>query len=289
MCREVEELGEALARVVGALDPDSVPLPEATELWSSFDGIERLAGAAKAARPAGGGVGAWERAGCRSAAELLAARGGTSVGEAKRELETSARLLSAPATEAALRSGELSGARAGAIADAAVLAPGAERGQVETVGRKSPRELRDDCARVRAAVDPDPETTCTRIRAARRLRSFRDPEGAWVLAGRGTVDAGARVEAALAPIIDECFRSARSRGEREPREAYAFDTLVELARRARERAGVGEAQDARFLALLRLDVEALVRGAVEGEERCALTGILPCRCAWRGSCWARRC
>lgn len=50
-------------------------------------------------------------------------------------------------------------------------------------------------------------------------------------------DAGGVLNAALDPVIDEFFRTARGERRRESREAYAFHALVELARRARGRSG----------------------------------------------------
>src|SRR5207249_10443659 len=78
--------------------------------------------------------------------------------------------------------------------------------------------------------------------------------------------------------------AARSEGRHEPREAYAFDALIELARRAVDGGDMGAGDEARpkarrmrarFLALLRVDYEALVRGAVEGEERSEIGGCGP--------------
>ena len=59
-----------------------------------------------------------------------------------------------------------------------------------------------------------------------------DGEGAWNLHVRGTVADGARVHAALAPLIDEVFTEHRQAGAHEPAEAYAFDALLRLAERA---------------------------------------------------------
>ena len=122
--------------------------------------------------------------------------------------------------------------QARAVVDAASANPAAEERLVTEAGRASLTELRAACAKAKAAADPDPETTYRRIHSERRLRQFTDPEGAWNLAARGTPDAGARFNAALEPVIDELFAVARSEGRHEPREAYAFDALIELARRA---------------------------------------------------------
>jgi hypothetical protein len=268
---------DELAAIVAALDPDGVPLTEAPALWADFDGLERLGRAGKVllARRVDESR-AWHREGYRSAAEYLAVKGGASVGEARRELQSSEKLGATPAAERALRRGRLSGAQAASIIDAAAANPAAEGRLVRGVERWSHTELRDECARVKAAADPDPDQTYRRIHADRRLRTFTDAEGAWNLHARGTIDAGARLQAALEPIIEEHFRAGRTSGTHEPREAYAFDALVELAGRTQS----SETKSSRrtnpnYRALLRIDLEALRRGAVEGEERCEITGVGP--------------
>ena len=54
---------------------------------------------------------------------------------------------------------------------------------------------------------------------------------------RATVEAQAEFKAAHEPILDELFKRARADGKHEPREAYAFDALIEMARRAIGQAG----------------------------------------------------
>jgi hypothetical protein len=258
----------------------------------------------------------------------MACKAGSSVGEARNGLETSKRLRRLPATEAAVRRGELSRAQAETIADAAAINPAAEQSLLDVAPRSTVADLRQQANRAKAAGDPDPSATHRRIHRQRRLRRFTDDEGAWNLQGRGTPDAGGVFNAALDPIIDEFFRTARGERRRESREAYAFDALIELARRACGRSGhagaalptsepvqtvdptlivdpdapddtdltvdasapdpigAGPVAPARragrqqtsspnpsFLALLRIDVEALVRGRVQGDELCEITGV----------------
>lgn len=210
-------------------------------MWQAFDGVERLATAAKtllAERVDESRV--WTRAGDRSAAEYLARTSGSSVGVARSGLETAKRLRRLPATEAAVRRGALSRAQTEAIADAAAVNPAAEGSLLETAERSSLVELREQANRAKAAGDPDPDATHRRIHARRCLRRFTDGEGAWNLHARGTPDAGAAFNAALDPIIDEIFRGARRDERRESRDAYAFDAVIELARRARVGAGASD-------------------------------------------------
>ena len=272
-----------LAALVGALDPDEVRFADASELWAAFDRIERLASNAKtllAARV--DDAGEWKRTGARSAAEHLARLSGTTTSEARRTLETSQRLGALPLVADAMGSGVLSAAQAGAIAAAAAADPSAQSRLVELAATTNVNELREECLRTRAAADPDVETTHRRIHRERRSRTFADAEGAWNLVALGTVEQGARFEAALEPIIDGLYQEARAAGRRDSREMYAFDALMALADRdaavveGDERpAAKATRPNPRYLALLRVDVAALAEGAAADGEVCEIAGVGP--------------
>jgi hypothetical protein len=325
--RQVRDLEKVLRSEVGRLEPVAVPFSEAPAMWQSFDAIERLAAAAKTLLAERVDESrAWAREGDRTSAEYLARKAGTSVGAARAGLAASRQLRDLPHTRAALRRGELSRPQAESISDAAAHNPGAERKLIDAAGRTTLTRLREECGRAKAAGDPDSEATHRRIHRERRLRRFTDAEGGWNLQARGTPDAGARVNAALEPIIDDIFTTARRAGRHENRETYAFDALLELARRAQGDGGAGalvsnaagidpavpaagataaerivpgdatapqllepahpgtepgppprrsRAGNARYLGLLRIDIEALVRGRVQGDELCEITGVGP--------------
>ena len=203
-------------------------------------------------------------------------------------------------SQGALRRGEVSLAQA-AVISAAVAANSAEEHRlVELARRVSVPELREECARVRAAADPDPEATNRRLHQARRLRRYVDGEGFWNLHARGTPQAGAAFNAVLDAFTDRVFTTARRAGRTEPAEAYAFDALMALAdqpvgpatdQRDAEHGevdrGAGEPGadllaprlpgrlNPRYLALLRVDVQALHRGRVAGGELCEIRGVGP--------------
>ena len=289
-CADAHHVGEVEARLRGlleVLDPDAVPVFDAPDLWSAFDRVERLAASAKAllARRVADAC-TWRRAGFRSAADQLASWSGTSVGSARSLIETSQRVAELPATAAALREGRLSGAKVEAIAAAATIAPDAEAGLLAVAQKMPLGVLRKDCLRARARTDRD--AAHARIREGRFLREYTDGEGGWNVVGRGVADAGAEFRAALDPIVDEFFKAARAEGRRESREAYAFEALIELARRAAgTQAGAGGGGDAaggaaapkakpvRNFGLLRIDYDTFVRGAVVGDETCDLPGLGP--------------
>src|SRR3954468_12337733 len=109
----------------------------------------------------------FRRDGHPSAAHQLAHVTGSSVGKAKSELEAGKRLEALPATAQALSEGTLSAAKAAAVADAATADPSAEGRLLDHAQRRSLGELKDECARVKAAADPDPDATHRRGDAAR--------------------------------------------------------------------------------------------------------------------------
>ena len=110
-------------------------------------------------------AGRWKRAGKRSAAEQLAAIGGTSVSAAKNQLETSKRIRKLPATAKALRAGKLSAAKAEAIAGSAEVAPGAEDKLLDGAEDAPLADVREKCMRARAK---DREKAHARIRRTGR-------------------------------------------------------------------------------------------------------------------------
>lgn len=149
-------------------------------------------------------------------------------------MTTSKRIVELADTQAALRRGELSASQAEPIAGAASHMPDAEAHLLGMAATSTLAELREECARRKAAGDPDPEATYRRIHENRYLRRRRDGEGGWNLTARGTPDAGALFNSSLDPIIDDIFHAAWAEGRRDERQQYAFDALLEMARRARD-------------------------------------------------------
>jgi hypothetical protein len=270
----------AIGSLVAGLIADDVAARDVTDVWSAFDRIERLVSSAKvllAARAEESG--SWRRAGARSAADHLARLGGTSTSEARRAIENSKDVATLTGVADAMRAGRLSAAQVDAIAPAAAADPFAQTRLIEVAQTTNVTELREECLRTRAAADPDPDATHRRIHENRRSRTNVDREGAWNLRARGTAEQGAVFESKLEPMIDALFAQARAEGRREPREAYAFDALMMLGDRGAEAetepAAKKKSTNPRHLAILRLDLEALRRGATEGDEVCEIPGVGP--------------
>jgi hypothetical protein len=206
----------------------------------------------------------WSESGHRSAAHWVADATGETVGAATRTLETARALEQLPDTNAAFRSGALSGTQAAEITATAVADPDAERELLETAGATSVKGLRDRCRQVRAGAEADDRAWARRLHVERRAHEWNDPEGFYRLEARLAPDAGARFSAAWRAQIDRIFGDARRAGRREPRAAYAADALVALA-------SEGPCKPVQVSAVL--DSAALPRGHTEPGERCEVNGV----------------
>jgi hypothetical protein len=184
---------------------------------------------------------------------------------------------------------------------------------LEAARRVPLAELRQQCARTKAAAQVDAEARRRRIHQRRSLRSFTDAEGVWHLHCRNNPEVGARIMAALDSFREAIFRQARGEGRHEPPEAYAADALTEMARHStgtldgardnavgpvepRAEAGetgataAGEAADrpaspirasapartgGRPKIIVRVDFETLLRGYATEGEVCEIAGFGP--------------
>src|SRR5258705_554259 len=196
-----------------------------------------------------------------------------SVASAQKLLDTSKRVAALPKTEAAVRTGRLSPAKANLVSSAAAVAPECEDALLELAVSAPLAKVRKASLQAKASVGRD--QTHARIQKERSLREYTDDDGAWVLHARGPLEAGQAFRDAITPIIDEYFKTKRVPEEREPREAYAFDALIELVTREGPADGEKPRSSGRYLGLIRADLEAMQRGHVEGEEVCEIAGLGP--------------
>jgi hypothetical protein len=295
MCDQLSALRKATSRYAAGFRPELLSAPDASRAVADAAAIEATASTLKALAAARvAETGDWKKAGHRSPAEALARDTGTSVSTARDALDIGRRLASQPEVDSAARQGKLSSAQLAMITNAAEADPLAERRLLDEAQSSSLAALKDTCARTKAAAHPDLEQRRRCIHEARSLRSWTDVEGVWRLSASGNPEDGAQIMAALAPVTDSLFRSARTEGRREPPTAYAFDALVQLAREAMSTATPnGVASDSRTAGparptrnerhrpgapvklLLRVDYDAFLRGAPATGETCELVGYGP--------------
>jgi Domain of unknown function (DUF222) len=229
MCQQLSELREAISRFAKCFDARSLIGSEAARVVDDAAAIDRMISAVKALAVARvEETKSWGNTGHRSSAEALSHRTGISKGEARDILDSGKRLAEQSDVADAALSGKLSPAQASLIAEAVEADPTSAGRLIQTAQDTSLPELRDDVARTKAAVT-DLEERRRSIHRHRRLRRWVDPEGVWHINGCGTPEEGAQIDAALSPIQNEIFRQARKEGRRESPDAYAFDSLVQLA------------------------------------------------------------
>jgi Domain of unknown function (DUF222) len=277
----IGELRRELAAVAAGLEPRVLSAADARAALEDAAAIRNIAArlvGRLAPRVAEGAE--WRRAGFASEEQWLAAVTGSSAGAARDVLVTARRLDELDVVAGAADRGELSPEQLTAIADAAAADPSAQDRLLAAAKRKPLGQLKDACAQTKRAADRDPEATHARLVAARRLRFSRALDGASQILGCSTPEQMSPVKAAIEKRANELFDAARRAGRHEPRDAYLMDALEQICRdwldggRSDQEPKQLSSRPA-WLGLLRIDVEALQRGSVEGEEICEITGVGP--------------
>jgi hypothetical protein len=212
LAAHMEGLRVALASVVSGLDPDCLTGRDAARLYRGFAALEHLAVAGKTLlAPRIDTSGFWREDGHRDASSLLATLEGVSTGEARRTLVNGRRLDELPATEDALRQGQLSAPKVTELTGAGVLDPSHEAELLKGAGDEPLAKVKERCRRSRAAsATADPLAATRRIRAERHFSSWIDPEGAFCYQGKDTADRGARILDHLGHAAT-CLRKSRRR------------------------------------------------------------------------------
>ena len=224
---------------------------------------------------------AWKGEGAKSLSEWLSSETDCAHYEAQSVVLLANQLQHLPVTQAALLSGDLSGTQAVEVARGAIVAPNTETQLLSLSKHATVRDLRDATNRVVAAATDEAERH-RQVHKSRYLKSWTDSDGSFNLNARITVANGALVMAALKPIQDEIFRSARKSGAHERPEAYAADALMALCEKANNAtlgtaAGANAKKAARpnVVMNIRVDIDALKRGHTENGEICEIAGVGP--------------
>ena len=276
MCEALSGLRGSLSGYAARFDPALITATDAARVVAEAAAIEKMAATVKALAAARvADTGGWRSGGDRSAAHHLARTTGTTVGAAAEAIKAARRLDALPEAAAAARRGELSAPQVAAIADAAAADPAAETRLVDQARRSSLQELKEDCARAKAASSVDAEARRRHIHARRYLRTYIDAEGAWNLHVRNTVEVGAEIMATVDGMRDRLFAQARTEGRREPSEAYGADALSALVGDAENADSVSAPARTRTKVIVRVDLAALLRGQPVSGEVAELVGYGP--------------
>lgn len=269
------EIERALRDAIAAMDVECMPSSSVRDFVRRMDRIERMAGGAKTV-----GIGelarkdAWNDGSARSAAEWVAKTTGAGWGEAKAKVALGEGLRDRHETTEALLNGEISVAQAALVSAGAAVDPEAEHRLLDLAQRSSVKELKAATDRIRAAEAGVLADQQAAVHRTRFLRTWVDGEGGFNIQARLTKAAGAKVLAALEPLMEVEFADARRQGRRESPDAYRADALVEMADRAHS-GGKGEDAGPSAHIVVRVDYTALARGWVEGAEMCEIEHVGP--------------
>ncbi|WP_436795465.1 DUF222 domain-containing protein [Actinospongicola halichondriae] len=275
--RDVEVQEQAIALLCSSLDPALIHADDVSTVFDALVHMQKLVtGAVVRMSARFDEVGDWKRNGSRSAEDEIARKTGTSVGRARRSLQTSKNLTNTPGVDNALRQGDLSPDQADAVSSGASASPDDEDELLRTAKKESLQTLKQRAADARARADKDREATRRRHHAARRLHRWKDEDGMYNLHLKLPGEMGAEVDAALKPGIDRAFADARDAGRFEPLEAYAADVVHGLLTGASggARSGSSAVRPERKVIGI-VDVAALNRGHILPGETSVIAGVGP--------------
>lgn len=211
------------------------------------------------------------RTGHLSPAHLVAETSGITVNEARDAIETGRRLATQNAVDGAFRSGRLSFDQARAVSQAVAADPEAQAGLLELARREPLRTLRDEVKRIVAAAEDDRVGRYRRQVAARSFRHGTDVDGMAWGHYRLPPDAGAALANRIESETDRICRAAYREGRGEARERHAADALVRLVTGSPATTGSAPGPEV----VVMVDLEALRRIRVKGEEVCVIPGFGP--------------
>ncbi len=258
---------------MAAIEVDVVDAAGARELVALADEVRRSGDALRTV--AVGQVertNGWRGQGAKSISEWLSIETDCAHYEAQSVVVLAGQLQHLPVTQAALRSGTLSGTQAVEVARGAIVAPNTETQLLNLATYATVRDLRDATSRVVAAATDEAERH-RQVHKSRSLKWWVGEDGACNLKGRMTVANGALVKAALAPFEDSIFKQARKSGEHERPEAYAADALMALC--TAKTVSMTKTTRSNAVMNIRVNIDALKRGRTEHGEICEIAGVGP--------------
>lgn len=227
----------ALQSVLAGFDPRRLLGPDCARVAEALAKTEKASAAVRLLTAACAvDAGAHLNLGFGDGAAWLALQSGSTIHQAKRDLDVAGRLEDCTSTRDALLDGAISKDQATAIVEAAAGKPEIERELLQVARRSDLSKLRDKARELRQAGTP-PDDLHAQQRKARSFRHWRDPLGMVCFSGRLTPAEGvplvSRLEQATARIRREA-RAAAGPEELEKWEAYAADAFAQLCAPAQE-------------------------------------------------------
>jgi hypothetical protein len=267
----VREAAAALRACLAELDADIVDVPVAAVLVEELAATENACVAAKirlAIRAARGG--AHQARGFARVADWVASASGSTLREARCQLDAAAAVDRCPQTRDALARGVVSFAQAAEIARTEAEVPGTEAELLELALTSTLGAVRDR-GRTRRLDAMRPEDLHAKQHATRSFHHWRDELGMIRVSMALTPEVGVPFVKAVDLETDRRYRAAwrvaRAEGRVvEPRDALAADAFAQCLNGEAKRAGSGMTTN------IVIDWPALVRGHANDGERCHIVG-----------------
>lgn len=223
---QLRAVESAMAGLGPELVPERVAKQDLGQVVRSLGRIERgAAGARIVLTKAAADVGAWKAQGFRSPAEWAARANGTTVGQARADLEASGQLERLPATRDAVGAGELSADAAKAVAAGATADRSTEQDLLSKGKAGDLTGARQGARRARQSADERDGKAAERMHRRRQLRTWVEVDGE----GRGQWNVPPAYQAtflaALEPYRKEAYRQAHAAGQTAGPEALMADAL----------------------------------------------------------------
>jgi hypothetical protein len=281
---EVQAARASLASVAERLDASVLSGADAVAVLAELGHVRRITdGLVGRAAKRAEDTSAHARGTDRSAVELTARVVGVTPGEARRSIDTAAKLEALPATAAAVRAGALSAAQADLIAGAAKDDPSVE-GELLRVAARGTVPLKDAVIAAKARREDERERR-KRQRTARFHRMWMTGDGMVAGAYQLPPEEGAALKAAIEGETQRIFRERRSSDDREPQERYAADALVTLVTGGTDDADRGTSKRGKkgkvdHTVHVLIDHDALTRGEARDGETCEIPGVGPVSVEW---------
>ena len=255
----ITEAAELLEKANANLEPDLVSIDSARRLLAEYAKVKKLAsyGEAMMARRI-------------DDASAVAWATGTSMGQAKKTLETGDALKDAPEVDSALARGEVSLDQAAEIAKAEQARPGSATELLSVAQSESFQVLRDEARRVRLEAEQH-RGLGEHQRKARSARSYCDD--------LGMVNINLRLQPHIGtPIVNRAeaeagrlHKAARKNGDQEPFERHLADAYAKML------SGKGKGRTTRPELVVLVSHGVAKRGwtDVKDGELCKIPGVGP--------------
>src|ERR671918_770235 len=255
----VTEEVEILEKAIADLEPELLPVESARRLLDEYARADKLVSYAKAVL-----------ARRIDDAAAVARSIGTSMGVAKKTLETGAALKDAPEVGDALASGDISLDQAGEIARAEHANPGSAGGGPEGGQEGGVHVLRDTARRVRLEAEQS-RGLGDRQREARSARRYTDELGMVTINLRLQPHVGTPIVNRAEAEASRLYRAAKKNGDQEPFERHLADAYAEML----SGNGTGHSKRPELVVLVSHEVAKRGWKDVRDGEHCKIPGVGP--------------